>query len=67
MLGWQQACEEHGATKASVRDATAVLGAMVAGQLVVGIRASACAHSLSSQANLFKCKCSSLPLASTLQ
>lgn len=55
--------EEHGAAEDSVKDAAAVLGTTVAGQLVAGIPASACAPGLSSQATLFKCKSNSLTLA----
>lgn len=41
--------EEHGAAEDSVKDAAAVLGTTVAGQLVAGIPASACAPSLSTK------------------
>lgn len=44
--------EKCGAAKDSLKDATAVLGTTVTGQLVAGIHASACAHSLGSQATL---------------
>lgn len=44
--------EKCGAAEDSLKDATAVLGTTVAGQLVAGIHASAYAHSLGSQGTL---------------
>lgn len=44
--------EKCGAAEDSFKDATAVLGTTATGQLVAGIHASACAHSLGNQAIL---------------
>lgn len=51
-LRWQWAENSVGAAEDSLKDATEVLGTTVAGQLVAGIHASACAHSLGGQGTL---------------